>query len=284
MTNMTKKGKQMKISIISDLHIDFWVNPNKNKISGGLERELNRYLDKSEDVEVLIIAGDISHYNHQIELIEQIAEDWNYKKVFCVLGNHDLYLISQSQIKKYKDSKGRQDAWYKYKDPKGIVEILNGDVVEYKGVKFGGAASWYDGSMIGAPSVYSYISPVKEWNQVMNDSRLIKGYNDFYDIWEQEKPKVEAILDADVIITHVNPLAENFAFQEQYRFQSSNKFYAFDGEDYLDKTKAKYWVFGHSHGFYEYEIYGTKCIMNALGYPNEKTNCKKTIIEVFPSE
>jgi len=271
----------MKIDILSDLHLDHWQKPHRTYVQGQLRRELTGLLDINPEVEVLIVAGDLGHYNHQaIILLKDIAKEFNYKKIFCTLGNHDLYLISGAQKKQYKNSsKNRQDAWYNYKDPDGIIEILDGNIIEYKGIKFGGAMGWYDGSYMLEPGMYD-VNVIEEWKRTMNDSRLIYGMGDFYDIFIQEKPKIEKILDADVIITHFCPLSAPVAFQEQYRYQKSSKFYAFDGEKYLKKTDAKFWVYGHSHGHHEFEVYGTQCIMNALGYPMEFPGYKKTQIEV----
>ncbi len=262
------------------LHLDFYIKPNKNKIQGNLESLLNKYLDKSEHVPVLIVAGDITHYNHQIELLKIIAKRWNYKKIFCVLGNHDFYLVSKAQKQKYKNSSlNREKAWYDYKDPDDIVHILNGDIVEYQGVKFGGCASFYDGSMGYGIPMYAE-STVQKWYRVMNDSRLILGMGDYRDIASVQNKKLNNIVDADVVITHVCPIADNIGFQKQYKNQEYNAFYCFNGQEFLKETKAQYHVFGHSHGHHEFEVFGVKCIMNALGYPNEHTNVKKTVIEV----
>jgi len=268
----------MKISVLSDLHLDFYVNPNKLKIQGQLKMELDDYLDDSEDVEVLIIAGDLTHYNHQIKLIELMAEMYNYQRVFCVLGNHDFYLVSQSQRNKYKSSINRERAWYDYSDPKGIVHILNGDIIEYRGVSFGGCASFYDG-VYTRSSMYGETA-LQKWNRCMNDSSLIKGMGDLYDISEVQNNKIPKILKADIVITHVCPVASSMAFQDQYKSADTNGFYCFDGAHFVEETNAKYWVYGHSHGHHEFEIYDTKLIMNAMGYPNEHTSVKKTIIEI----
>ena len=269
----------MKIDILSDLHFDFWQKPNKKKVQGQLRRELDGLLDKDPEVEVLIVAGDLGHYNNQaFVLLQDIAKEFNYKKIFCVLGNHDYYLISKTQEHNYqKSSKNREKDWYDYKDENGIVQILNGEIVEYQGVKFGGAMGWYDGSYMLEPNMYGR-SVVQEWKDTMTDARLIMGMGDFYDMSLRELPKFERILDADVIITHFCPLSERIAFQEKYQYQSASKFYCFDGEKYLKKTNAKFLIYGHSHGHHEFTVHGTRCIMNALGYPMEFPGYKKTQI------
>jgi len=51
----------------------------------------------------------------------------------------------------------------------------------------------------------------------------------------------------------------------------------FAGDAYLEKTKAKYWIYGHAHGEHSFERYNTKCLMNTLGYPGEIKPQKITI-------
>ncbi len=183
---------------------------------------------------------------------------------------------NNNQRDKYKNSINKQKAYYEYKSDKVI--LLDGDIVEFKGIKFGGAMSWYDASYL-TPQGYKYINTVGIWTETMNDTNYIKGYKDFYEIFEQEKPKIEDILDADIIITHVCPLNHNRAFQEEFRGLKSNLFYCFNGEDYLKQTNAKYWIYDHSHGQHSIEVYNTTCILNSLGYPGE-IGFKKMNIEI----
>lgn len=53
----------MKIAYISDLHLDFYIQPHAS-----WERKMPRLLEEllpTEKADVLIIAGDLSHYNSQ---------------------------------------------------------------------------------------------------------------------------------------------------------------------------------------------------------------------------
>ena len=133
----------MKIDILSDLHLDFWTKEH-HTISTNLLGILDQLLTITSEVEVLIIAGDISHYPEQLKLLDEIAKIYHYKKIFCVLGNHDLYLVDDAQQKQFQDSLNKQQAYYDYESE--IVTILDGNIVEYKGVTFGGAMGWYDAS------------------------------------------------------------------------------------------------------------------------------------------
>lgn len=54
---------KIKVSYISDLHLDFYINPIKNKEIHYLNFIENFF--KNDDAEILVIAGDIGHYNNQ---------------------------------------------------------------------------------------------------------------------------------------------------------------------------------------------------------------------------
>ena len=138
---------------------------------------------------------------------------------------------------------------------------------------------WYDGTYNNPESPYARKDPVAYNLQVMNDFHMIKGYTDFYDLVIQERPKFKDILEVDVMISHFNPVCEPLAFQEIYRDDLSSMFYAFAGENFVRETTAKHWVFGHSHGFHEFNYEGVQFTLNAYGYPKEY-GAKCVVLEV----
>ena len=52
----------MLIDYVSDLHLDFWYNPNKSP-----DNFIKSVL-KPKGGDVLILAGDLSHYNWQVKV------------------------------------------------------------------------------------------------------------------------------------------------------------------------------------------------------------------------
>ena len=273
----------MRIDILSDLHLDFWFRadkpfPNDTRIRNIFDGILNKNIYH----EVLIIAGDISHYNSQISIVEKIAELYEYKKIFMVIGNHDIWLIGNKNKYKYKTSNNRKKEWYNYKDLKNIIHILNGDVVEYKGIKFGGFMGWYDASFKGYKDNYMIPSNnIHLWKSVSNDPVYIKGYEDYMEIFNEEMKIIDKMpTDIDIMISHFVPINEPIAFTDAYKTDETNKFYCFNGIDYVEKLKPKYWIYGHSHNYHSFDIYNTKFIMNALGYPSEYHNIMNKFIEL----
>lgn len=89
----------MKVSYISDLHLDFHVKYGSNEDKMFKKtREFIEKLIQSDvgDKEVIVIAGDLSHYNKQsIAALEVFNE--HYELVLFVPGNHDYYLVSKTQ-------------------------------------------------------------------------------------------------------------------------------------------------------------------------------------------
>jgi len=85
----------MKIDILSDLHLDFYFKLDLISRENVVSFFEPVFTDNQtrEIGNVLIIAGDIGHYNEQnIEVLKIFQKEF-YKYIICVLGNHDYYLI-----------------------------------------------------------------------------------------------------------------------------------------------------------------------------------------------
>lgn len=257
--------RKLSVSILSDTHIDFYINQkDPNRIQDKqIEHAFDLYLDSDPEVDVLIIPGDLGHHNAQtLHVLKRIAHIFNYKKVFAVLGNHDEYATN-----KYKSRKRRKDL-QEYRDPDGVLEILDGRVVKYKGIRFGGWEGCYDGTYLETLGE-STDDIVDYWKYYMNDSKF-QYRNDFMPKFLEERKKAYSIVDkVDVAITHYNPSNRKEHQLPKYAEMPSTCFYNWDGIDWLHKTTAKYLFFGHSHGRLKYTFAGTTCHLNALGYPGE---------------
>jgi len=145
--NKHKRMIQMKIDYISDLHIDFWFKDYDSLNESELKSSyLHKNVFCNAQGEILLIAGDIGHYNHQnIVFLELLLELYDYKHIFFVLGNHDYYTIAKERERFNADSflriKELKKSLQKYKN----ITLLDGEIYEYKGIKIGGCSMWYDG-------------------------------------------------------------------------------------------------------------------------------------------
>lgn len=268
----------MKFDITSDLHLDFFLNFRTSLNDKKLSRYCSEVLFSEGHVhsEVLLVAGDLGHYNYQAKALFEYLVKHYYKKVIFVVGNHDYYLISNNIIQKYGNSRNRVKELKEMFADNENIHMLDGDIIEYNGIRIGGCGMWYDGSYCN--KVNLFCNPLALWKEKLNDHSNIRGYVDFYDILVEERPKLEAIYrDSDIIMTHVNPMPHAKFFDEEYRTDPVTGFYAFDGEYQVEHTPAKLWVFGHTHTSKDIEVYGTRILCNALGYPKKTGDWNRVI-------
>lgn len=259
----------MKIDILSDVHLDnyFYKKYKKNDVI----EFYSKIIDFNNVGDVLVIAGDLGHDNQQnIEILKILKE--YYKNIICVLGNHDYFLMGKTN-NIFKDSFERVQNMRDLINSEDGMHCLNGDVIDIDGIKFGGADSWYDDGFlkVNYPNGnFPKKSTNVMWSNCTPDAKCIKGVENFDDIFEIEKPKIEAVYkDCDVMITHINPSAKKDNINIRFQNNPSSTFFCFNGEEYLKNGNMKYWIFGHTHEELEYEEYGVKCICNPLGYSNE---------------
>jgi len=291
----------MEIGFISDIHLDFYVKPSLtgHKEEKAIEKFIDNELNLPES-DILIIAGDTSHYNNQIVLLlQKILEKVQYDKIFITYGNHELYLISDKQESKYKTSK---DKIIELKDLCNAipnVHFLDGNVIEYRGIKIGGTAMWYDFSY--GKKIFNLPKDkiLEKWKDVMTDSTRIHG-TDFIGIeepkiytykkikkytfdplkffYEEYDKMMKIIEECDIFVSHVGPAVPTNLKPEYQNIDTS--FYFFDGEHILNKDKApKLWFFGHTHENYYFKINQTQLLCNPKGYKSEKLGNAVEIID-----
>lgn len=273
----------MTIDILSDLHIDFYF---RHSLTDEAVKSIYSHIvtdnQKREIGDVLIVAGDIGHYNAQnVTVLGIIKKIFGYKHIICVLGNHDYYLPDNGSRKDYFDkSLFRAERLRALINKEKGMHCLDGNVVEIDGVRFGGCDSWYDGeytkqnfkesSVRKVPIDDTYMNQL--WKQSMHDATAIYNFN-WQEYAQLEKEKIEKIYkDVDVMITHINPSINKEHTSHSFRDAESTGFFTFDGSNYLREGSMKYWIYGHTHVEMEYELYGVKCICNPMGYPSENGN------------
>ncbi len=266
----------MKIDILSDVHFDYYFHHQKWKKDEVIEF-YKKIIDLENIGDVLVIAGDVGHYNDQNIRILKILKQF-YKNIICVLGNHDYYLVGKENKSLFKDSFERVENMRELINAQDGMYCLNGDIIEIDGIKFGGCDGWYNDGYFGRQyptESFSRKSTNVMWRNIMNDAEFIYGVENFDDIFQIERPKIEKVFkECDVMITHINPSAKNEHININYQNNPSNVFFCFEGEKYLKNGNMKYWIFGHTHEELEYIEHNVHCICNPLGYFNESGNGK----------
>jgi len=122
----------MNIDILSDLHLDFYFKPHlttsKNIVS--LFKQILTNNGTREVGDILIIAGDIGHYNEQnIEVIKVLKKEF-YKHIICVLGNHDYYLVNSETKYIFKNNSfKRVEHMRELINKEEDIYCLDGDII-----------------------------------------------------------------------------------------------------------------------------------------------------------
>lgn len=264
----------MKIDYVSDIHINHHVLFKKDQIKWeNRTKEWTKELLKSGTHEVLVIAGDFSEWNCQaIWFLEEASK--YYEKVFFVTGNHDYYLLSKSQKKKYIDSKGRQQEFLELASQIPNVEPLYRDVVNYKGKVIAGDSLWYLPEtdedwefFFNVSNDFCYISVLEGYSSWTNSKKdqvrfLYKEAMDWYQTLEQ--------VEIDLMISHIPPLHPPISpYERNACYDCKVPFLA-----------APHWICGHQHIQNDFKKADTHFWMNALGYPSEKGDLSIKTLEI----
>jgi|GEM_PF-455632 len=266
---------RLKIDILSDTHFDNYFYGKYTNYD--VINFYSQIIDFNNCGDILVIAGDIGHNNSQNIKILKLLKQY-YKNIICVLGNHDYYLLGKENKSQFKDSFERVENMRELINSQDGMYCLNGDIIELDGIKFGGCDGWYNDGYFERQypaEAFSRKSTNVMWRNIMNDANFIYGVENFDDIFQIERPKIEKVFkECDVMITHINPSAKNEHINIRFQNNPSNVFFCFEGEKYLKNGNMKYWIFGHTHEELEYIEHNVHCICNPLGYFNESGNGK----------
>lgn len=302
-------NKIFDVAFISDIHIDFYIDP---KFSGPkLVKKMEEFIDNElwlKNADILIFAGDNSHYPQQNKLLlEMIAAKKIYKKIFVTFGNHDMYLVSNSMRKNFTTSWEKIEYFKQICEDIDTVEFLDGNIVEVDGIKIGGAGMWYDFTYGINECGVSEDKMMDLWRDKMNDAINIRGddhemgikdfVNSMYDygygrktkrctfnplkFFNSEKEKLKNIVDeCDIFVSHIGPAVPP-NLDVKYMDPLTGCYY-FDGSEFLIKDKApKLWFFGHTHNRYDFKVNNTWLMCNPLGYKGEQNNNEVEVVNLF---
>jgi predicted phosphodiesterase len=264
----------MKVSVISDLHIDF----ADLTLPGG---------------DVLILSGDVfeakrldkSTYNPNMVLLEHEQEDRRpdryyrfileecsakYRKVVMVLGNHEHYRFHFN--KTYEHIKSQLPA---------NVHLLEKEALELDGVLFLGATLWTDMNKQDPLTLYSMPGMMNDYRQVtmlneatnqyhkLTPQKTVQEHLDTLDFFKtqlaENKTRAGGALPV-VVVTHHSP--SKLSIKPKYQHDTvMNGAYSSDLSDFiLDNPQIKVWTHGHTHDPFDYMVGSTRVICNPRGY------------------
>jgi len=245
----------MKIDVTSDIHIDFWINPQSVKSTRKQTNRISSFISNlipKEPSDTLVIAGDIGHYNWQnLIFLEQCRVI--YKDVIWVHGNHDLYLVSSQSYKTYSgDSFNRLNEMIEMSNSIAGVHYLNGNIININNFIIGGSSAWYDNGYGSNEWNMNEQAFITKWRNYLNDANYIYVTDtDTHEIdslaYSNNEKKIlnNIVEECDLIVTHIAP---DWTHTPIHYLMPESTFYSFDGRNLLSKTKpnAK-WLFGHTH-------------------------------------
>lgn len=276
----------MKTLLISDLHVDMYfdsaVKPSRLKCADPSADVVYSTLDYMWQeygipfVDSIIIAGDISNDFLTFER----TVDWlarKYKKVYIVLGNHDIvvhgatcsksnnrFTYSEEKIVAMTDSCNRYDN----------VKLIENNIVD----GIAGCMGMCDFKC--DISNYS-LDPKLMWSRKWFDSQHWNYFrNDPESLWNHYEHVLDKLVERQprLLVTHFAPY--ELGIPRHYLNNAWNFAFYFKAEKFLDKLDHDmYWFCGHTHdrrtSLYENSKgYKIHIVCNPLGYPQDSNDLK----------
>lgn len=267
----------MYVDVTSDIHLDSWISPHIPEFAQEvLFHQLIKKLLPEIPSTVLIIAGDLGHYNKQNAMFLRVVKQY-YDDIILVFGNHDIYLLTHAQRKIYhRNSMERLNEMMEMTQKIEGVHYLNGTTVEINGLTFGGTGMWYHNDFAKKEHHKTGLQCRHMFYKYMLDSKVVlmpgeekrKFGHDYEKLFRTEYKKLEKIYkQCDCIITHVGP--DWSRMLAVWKAKPESTFFYFNGKELLNGiTKENVvWIFGHTHDKYYYEHEsGVYMVCNPLDY------------------
>lgn len=254
----------MKVYYVSDVHLNHHALFNHNLIKWEKETRTfvnNHFVSDDSKESTIVIAGDYSEWNIQSKwLFEELS--LHYKYVIGVFGNHDLYILSKNQLKKYnRNSMNRAKELIEMTADIENVYLLQNEVITLDGVTIAGSRLWYN---LTTPESKAF------FKEMSNDSNYIyPNTSNFYEEYNKEDLLFyDSLEHVDLLVTHVPPIhpkSSPYSYNECYTTK-------------VDELKATHWIAGHQHLKTTETFFDTTIYMNSLGYPSENTSKSFTLM------
>lgn len=233
----------MRIRILSDLHLEF---------SWQQQHSFVRSLD-NENVDVLILAGDICVYNNMIDAMTMLCQQFANSDVIWVHGNHEFYGSNRQAI-----VARTQQALTQNKN----LHWLDCGSITIKGQRFVGAPMWFRNDVANA-----------RYEPLMNDFHVIEGFRSW--VYDENLRALNlfygSVDENDIVITHHLPSPRSIA--PRFRSGGLNCFFMCDVDNFIRQRGPKLWIHGHTHDSLDYHIQHngntvntTRVICNPRGY------------------
>jgi Icc-related predicted phosphoesterase len=235
----------MKITIVSDLHLEF----EPFEINTG-------------ETDLVILAGDIDIKGRGLEWIRKNFEGL---PVIYVLGNHEYY--GKSIPKLSETLKKETEA--------SEIHVLEKDVVRIQGINFLGCTLWTDYNLFGDPRGDGF-----QCQQKMTDFRKIRVFPNYsklrsIDVFRLHQISKEWLTrelekqagEINIVVTHHGPSPLSLPPGDSDNV--AHAAYVSDLHTLIKQHAPACWIHGHVHSSSDYRIGSCRVICNPKGYPDE---------------
>lgn len=222
----------MRVGIMSDIHVDM-----------GMQFS-DMYGAFDQDVDVLIIAGDIGNRTQTVSFIDMLLDIYTCP-IVLVLGNHDYYNhfshTVDDVIAQYKND---------FKDD-NVHVLVRGEYVNIHGFNIVGATLWSD-----LAERYNPLMAMQTQLMAANsitDFEMIGGM-DFNTMRAEYTKDRSGIIESlatlsmsnTMVVTHFSPSIDYR--NEDYKLDPLAYYFCGYMDDVIENFQPAYWVYGHTHG------------------------------------
>lgn len=229
----------MKLQPVGDLHLDMQ--------SVAIQRKIMQSLVSQEEVDVLLLAGDIFSIGNVKEVVSFLSSRW--ENIIYVPGNHDyLGETIQDFENKLEEVADIYLNFFPFTQSSKTITIGH--------QRFVGGTLWYPFNVEAshlAPSWWDFIH-LRDFNLDMADA-----FNRDLVMFMDSNLK-----STDVVLTHHLPSFQSVS--ERFRGMDTNCFFANNLDELILDKQPKLWVHGHTHNNFDYKIGKTRVLCNPLGY------------------
>ena len=228
----------MKILFLDDIHIE---------CHGDNGKAFLNHLPK--DVDALIIAGDWVQFSkpYAEKVVRLFTEQ--YPHVISIFGNHEYWGSSPTEVaNKVADIQDRLPNYC------GQWHPLDKSTVTINNVTFAGATTWFPDT-----------PESRLFQMQMNDFQYIKDFVPW--VYEENERCIEfwETVEADIWISHHLPSYK--AVDPKFATSPINCYFVEPAlEGLIGYKQPKYFLGGHTHNSYNFNIGNTVCLSNPYGY------------------
>jgi Icc-related predicted phosphoesterase len=235
----------MKIQYFSDIHMEF----------------NSKFPNIRDDVDILIIAGDLHNSKGIIKTLKEIDKTIKIPVIF-VPGNHEYYGNQKANVD-YQFSELTKNL--------NNVFILNNKVIYLQGITFIGGTAFWDGSggRLSKQVIYTMNDFSTIYDCISNNYGLSWGFESrkffersMFEAWLSKTPTI--------CVSHNAPTLDSI--QPEFRSSELNVCFANDWRHLITQFQPNIWIHGHMHQSIDYMIGETRILCNPYGYETGEIN------------